>query len=86
MSDSSVSPNTLPSSFEDALLELEGIVKTLEEGNIPLETSVTAYQRGIQLKAFCEQKLAEAQLKIEEVIKTAQGFETRPFNLNDSTS
>lgn len=75
--------NNVPQSFEEALAELEQIVKTLEDGNIPLETSVNAYERGIQLKAFCEQKLSEAQLKIEEVMKTAQGVETRPFDLNN---
>lgn len=73
----------MPNSFEEALAELERLVKTLEEGNIPLETSVQAYERGIQLKAFCEKKLADAQLKIEEVMKTAQGVETRPFEMNN---
>lgn len=83
MSDFSVSLNTLPDSFENALSELESIVKTLEDGNIPLETSVKAYERGIQLKAFCEKKLSDAQLKIEEVMKSAQGIETRPFDINN---
>ncbi len=75
--------HTTPHSFEEALGELEGIVKMLEDGNIPLETSVKAYERGIELKAFCEKKLADAQLKIEEVMKTAQGVETRPFDINN---
>ena len=55
-------------SFEEAILELESIVKNLEEGNIPLETAIENYNRGNFLREYCEQKLAEAKLKIEKVI------------------
>ncbi len=54
-------------SFEQALAELEGIVKDLETGNAALEDSIARYERGMALKAHCEQKLREAQAKIEKI-------------------
>lgn len=55
-------------SFEEALVELERIVKQLEAGGQALEASITHYERGTQLKAHCEKKLKEAQLKVEKII------------------
>ena len=54
-------------SFEQAMIELEKIVKQLEAGDIPLEDSIAAYEKGIHLKQFCEKKLKDAQLKIEKI-------------------
>ena len=54
-------------SFEDALGELEGIVRNLETGNTKLEDSITAYERGTALKKHCETKLKDAQSKIEKI-------------------
>ena len=54
-------------SFEQALTELETIVRSLEGGKIPLEDSITAYERGAALKEHCARKLAEAQAKIEKI-------------------
>lgn len=66
-------------SFEQALSELEGLVRKLEEGNMPLEDAVKSYERGISLKNHCDKKLKSAQLKIEEVMVTAEGAKTKPF-------
>lgn len=54
-------------SFEQALQELEKIVRHLEGGDTPLEESITAYERGVALKKHCEAKLKNAQLKIEKI-------------------
>lgn len=54
-------------SFEDALQELEGIVKKLETGEAPLEDSIKSYERGVALKKHCESKLRDAELKIEKI-------------------
>lgn len=54
-------------SFEDALAELEEIVKTLESGKGKLEDSISAYERGARLRAHCEAKLKEAQAKVEKI-------------------
>ena len=55
-------------SFEDALRELEGIVAKLERGEAPLEESISIYERGAKLKAHCEGKLKDAQLKVEKIV------------------
>jgi len=60
-------------SFEDALNELEGIVGRLERGDAPLEESITIYQRGAALKAHCEGKLKDAQMKVEKIVLKGQG-------------
>ena len=51
--------------FEQAVTELEEIIKKLEDGKMPLEDAVTAFERGAFLKKICEEKLKNAQLKIE---------------------
>ena len=60
-------------SFEDALEELEDIVRTLEDGKGKLEDAITAYERGTKLKAHCEKKLKAAQAKVETISLGADG-------------
>jgi len=60
-------------SFEKALQELEAIVEKLEGGDAPLEESITIYQRGAELKAHCESKLKNAQLKVEKIVLDGKG-------------
>lgn len=60
-------------SFETALAELEAIVAKLERGDAPLEESITIYQRGAALKAHCEGKLKDAQLKVEKIVLDGNG-------------
>ncbi|MDR1337433.1 MAG: exodeoxyribonuclease VII small subunit [Rickettsiales bacterium] len=54
-------------SFEEAYKQLMEIVKKMESGELPLADSVAAYEQGVKLKAYCEQLLKEAELKIEQV-------------------
>jgi exodeoxyribonuclease VII small subunit len=71
-------------SFEEALAELEKIVRQLESGGADLKTSIDAYERGMALKKLCEGKLREAQLRIEKITVTADGkAEAEPFNLSN---
>ena len=60
-------------SFEDALEELEDIVRTLEDGKGKLEDAITAYERGTKLKVHCEKKLKAAQAKVEAISLSADG-------------
>ena len=60
-------------SFEDALKELEGIVKQLEQGQVKLDEAITAYERGALLKKHCEQKLAEAKMKVDKIVFSSDG-------------
>ena len=67
-------------SFEDALKELEEIVRTLEQGKGKLDESVTAYERGAALKRHCEAKLAEAASRIERIQIAGGEARTAPFD------
>src|SRR5512136_1139301 len=51
--------------FETAIGELEGIVKSLEDGDLTLERSLELYERGVQLSRFCHARLEEAERRIE---------------------
>ncbi len=61
--------------FESAIAELERLVKTLEDGDLPLEKSLVLFERGVQLSRFCHAKLEEAERRVE--ILSDRG-ETRP--------
>lgn len=68
-------------SFEEALSELEKIVRSLESGTGDLQASIGAYERGVALKKHCEAKLKEAQMKIEKITVSADGKTgTAPFS------
>ncbi|WP_407159379.1 exodeoxyribonuclease VII small subunit [Bradyrhizobium sp. STM 3557] len=60
-------------SFERAIEELETIVKRLEEGKVPLEESVTIYERGEALKRRCEELLRQAEARVEKITTDASG-------------
>ncbi len=62
-------------SFEDAYKQLTELVKKMESGELPLADSVAAYEQGIKLKAYCEQLLKEAELKIETLKVTTPAQE-----------
>lgn len=69
-------------SFEHAMTELEAIVRKLELGQDSLENSIVLYERGIQLKKYCEKQLEEAQMKIEKLTfdSTGKPVGTAPFD------
>lgn len=54
-------------SFEDALSELERLVKQLEDGKTNLDAAIEAYERGALLRRHCEAKLRAAQARIEQI-------------------
>jgi exodeoxyribonuclease VII small subunit len=60
-------------SFERALEELETIVKRLEDGKVPLEESVTIYERGESLKRRCEELLRQAEARVDKITTDANG-------------
>ena len=60
-------------SFEEALTELESIVQKLESGQVKLEEAVDAYEKGVQMQKVCEEKLKEAQMKVEKLILNKEG-------------
>ena len=60
-------------SFEDALRELEGIVASLERGDVSLDDAIAAFERGTALKAHCQARLEEARMKVEQIRLPADG-------------
>ncbi|HZH27867.1 MAG TPA: exodeoxyribonuclease VII small subunit [Azospirillaceae bacterium] len=73
MAETSIPPDIAAMSFEDALAELERIVRQLEEGRAKLDESIGAYERGTLLRRHCEAKLREAQAKVERITISADG-------------
>lgn len=68
-------------SFEDAMAQLEAIVRDLESGKGKLDDAVGAYDRGVRLRRHCEAKLAEAQAKIDKIVAGPEGaVRTEPFD------
>jgi exodeoxyribonuclease VII small subunit len=60
-------------SFEEALAELEQIVRGLEGGQLKLEEAMGAYDRGVKLRAHCEAKLADAEQRMAAIVQNADG-------------
>ena len=60
-------------SFEEAYKQLTDLVQKMESGELPLADSVAAYEQGIKLKAYCEQLLKDAELKIETLKISSTG-------------
>jgi len=58
--------------FESAIAELEKIVKQLEEGDLPLETSLALFERGVALSRYCHEQLGAAQRRIEQLTERGE--------------
>lgn len=68
-------------SFEEALEELESIVRSLEEGQGALDASIQAYERGARLKSHLEAKLKEAEARVDKIVLNGDG---RASSLTDA--
>lgn len=72
-------------SFEEALSRLESIVESMEAEELPLETLLARYEEGSKLAKACQNRLAAAELKIQQLEKTSQGdLSVRPAALDAS--
>ena len=76
MIDQAVPSDIAAMSFEDALAELEQIVRRLEGGQVKLDEAISSYERGAQLKRHCEQKLQEAQQRVDRIVIGPDGAVT----------
>ena len=66
--------------FEEALQKLESVVEAMEADDLPLETLLAQYEEGAKLVKICQEKLADAELKIQQLEKTAAGeLKLKPF-------
>jgi exodeoxyribonuclease VII small subunit len=68
MNEATLAPDIAAMNFEDALAELEGIVRRLESGQVKLDDAIQSYERGAQLKRHCEKKLNEAQQRVDRIV------------------
>ena len=67
--------------FEQTLQQLETLVRNLESGTLPLEDALTSFQDGVGLVKSCQTLLAQAEQKVDLLIKaSAESIETKPFN------
>lgn len=73
--------------FEEALQKLEAIVTKMEEGDLPLEEALKAFEEGVRLAKFCTSKLDEAERKVEKLIRDQSGkVQTTPFSEEEDDS
>ncbi len=67
--------------FESAMKRLEEIVKILERGELPLASLLEIYEEGVKLQNFCQEKLDEAERKVEILVRKSEGaLERKPFS------
>lgn len=66
-------PDISEMSFEEALKALQQVVRQLEDGEVPLDQSITLYERGEKLRAHCQARLDAAQARIEAIVLDAKG-------------
>ena len=71
--DSATDSDLAALSFEEALAELEKIVRDLETGQAKLDDAIAAYERGAALKRHCEAKLRDAQAKVDKIVTGSDG-------------
>jgi exodeoxyribonuclease VII small subunit len=69
--------------FETALKQLQEVVSRMENEQQSLDASIADYEKGTQLAAYCQQQLDAAQLKVEQLVKTKDGFR---FETLDTTN
>ena len=67
--------------FEEAMKELEKLVDSLDKGDVSLDEAIAAYDRGSQLKDYCQKKLHEAKMKVE-TIQSSDNIDTIPEKLS----
>jgi len=73
MTDGDIAADIAGMTFEQALQELEQIVKKLESGETDLDAAIGAYERGYLLKEHCERKLGQARERIEKIVERGDG-------------
>ena len=72
--------------FEEALKRLESIVESMEAQDLPLETLLARYEEGSKLSQICQDKLSEAELKIQQLDKNAKGeLSLKPVNFPEQS-
>lgn len=72
--------------FEKSLDELEALVRNLEQGELSLEHSLAAFERGVKLTRACQQALKSAEQRVEQLVQNGDGtLEAQPFSPDDAS-
>ena len=81
--DAARTDNNLP--FEEAMQRLEAIVDAMESEDLPLESLLARYEEGMKLARVCQAKIADAELKIQQLEKSAAGtLSLKPVALDEA--
>lgn len=79
--------NATTKSFETSLEDLERIVRELEQGDLPLERSLELFEQGVKLSRECQERLNQAERRIEILMRDSQGRSVaRPFEPDAETN
>ncbi|MGO9513385.1 MAG: exodeoxyribonuclease VII small subunit [Steroidobacteraceae bacterium] len=84
MSSAKASEDSKPLDFEAAMRDLEEIVERLEHGDLPLEESLAAFERGVMLTRSCQTALKEAEQKVEILLKKAGEPQVEDFHADET--
>ena len=84
MSGSKSESDSKPLDFEAAMRDLEAIVERLEQGDLPLEESLAAFERGILLTRSCQAALKDAEQKVEILLKKSGESVVETFNPDET--
>ena len=79
-------PKNAPPDFELAMRDLEQLVERLEQGDLPLEESLAAFERGVMLTRACQAALKDAEQKVEILLKKAGQTSVENFAADDPES
>jgi exodeoxyribonuclease VII small subunit len=77
-------PEEAPPTFETCLQQLEGIVKEMENGDVPLERALELFEQGMKLSETCRKQLEEAEARVEVLIKRAGEVTPEPYSAQAS--
>jgi exodeoxyribonuclease VII small subunit len=84
MSNAKAAQDAKPLDFEAAMRDLEELVERLEHGDLPLEESLAAFERGVMLTRSCQAALKEAEQKVEILLKKAGESRVEDFNADET--
>jgi exodeoxyribonuclease VII small subunit len=84
MSNPKAAQDARPVDFEAAMRDLEELVERLEHGDLPLEESLAAFERGVMLTRSCQAALKEAEQKVEILLKKAGEPRVEDFNADET--
>lgn len=70
-------------SYEQAIKDLEQIIRMLEEGKLPLDEALHSFARGVELAGYCQQQLATARGRVKELVATLEGYSLLDSDLSE---